>query len=365
MADCPLSLEALPPNLRKHVDPTAPKPLRVMAAKGLVPMGPPQLATALFMLTFDPEAEIAGQARATATGLGDRVLSAALRDGDLDPRVLDFFGEVLSGKETYLEWICLNASTPDETVARLAVEASEKLCETIGQNQLRLLRHEPLLRALLSNPRALRSTVDGIADFAVRAGVDLPDLPALVEARRRVFGEAPPPAEVVPTAEQLVSQFAVAEDGAAPLEEGKRLTFTQQVIKLNISQKIKLASLGNKEARTLLLRDSNKLVAMAAIQSPRITEGEVFAIANSRTAHDEVLRCVYNNREWLKNYQLKLALVKNPKVPLPTAMRFLPLLRDSDVRDLARSKNVPAGIQNQARSMMAKKEAPQGGGGGH
>ncbi|MHB1847183.1 MAG: hypothetical protein ACYCWW_20360 [Deltaproteobacteria bacterium] len=361
MPDCPLSLEALPPNLRKHVDPASAKPLRGMAAKALVPMGPPQLTTALFMLTFDPEAEIAEQARKTATGLTDRVLSAALRDGDLDPRVLDFFGRILDGKEAFLEWIILNPSALDETIAGIAATCSEKLCDLIGQNQLRLLRHEPLLRALLQNPHALRSTVDGVADFAVRAGVELTDVPALVEARRRVFGEVPAAAAPAVTAEDLVSEFAVGEDGAAPLEEGKRLTFMQKLLKLSVSQKIKLATLGNKEARTVLLRDSNKLVALAAVQSPRITDGEVLAIANSRTAHDEVLRCIYNNREWLKNYQLKLALVKNPKVPLPSAMRFLPLLRDSEIRELARSKNVPAGIQNQAKSMMAKKEAPKTG----
>ncbi len=365
MADCPLTLEALPPNFRKHVDPAAPKPLRGMAAKGLVPMAPTQSATALFMLTFDPDPEIAAQAEKTAAGLPERLLSAALRDADLHPSALDFFARVLAGKETCLEWICLNTGTADDTVARIAGEASEKLCDLISQNQLRLLRSEALLRAVLGNPRALKSTVDETADFAVRSGVRLEDVPALVEARRRIFGEeaAAAPAEETPSAEQIVETFAVAEEGGQPIEEGKRLTFTQQVMKMSISQKIKLATLGNKEARTILLRDSNKLVAMAAIQSPRITDGEVLAMANNRTAQDDVLRYICSNREWLKNYQLKLSLVKNPKVPLPTAMRFLPLLRDTDVRELSRSRNVPSGVQNMARAMVAKREAPKQGGG--
>lgn len=365
MPDCPLSLEALPPNLRKHVDPAAPKALRGMAAKGLVPMAPPQFATALFMLSFDGDLEISEQALKTAAGLPERILASALRDAELAPAALDFFAGVLAGKESCLEWICLNVATSDATVARIAADGSEKICEVISQNQLRLLRHDPLLRALLTNPRALKSTVDGVADFAVRSGVQLDDLPALVEARRRVFGEAPPPPEVAATAEELVAEFGVGDDAAQPLEEGKRLTLVQRMMKMSVSQKIKLATLGNKEARVLLLRDSNKLVAMAAVQSPRMTDGEVLAIANSRTAHEDVLRCVYNSREWTKGYQIKMALVKNPKVPLPTAMRFLPLLRDADIRELARNKNVPGGVQNQARVMVAKKEAPKTGGGGH
>src|ERR1700744_3498087 len=104
----PLPLEILPPNLRKHVEPTSPKPLRGMASKALVPMSPTQLCTALHMLAYDEDAEIAAQARATAAGLPDRILAVALRDNPLDPLTLDFFGDALVDKEPYLEFISLN-----------------------------------------------------------------------------------------------------------------------------------------------------------------------------------------------------------------------------------------------------------------
>jgi hypothetical protein len=358
MPDCPLSLEVLPPNLRKHVDPAAAQSMRMMAAKSMVPMSPLQVVTALFMLSFDPDPEVSGQARDTAAALPDRILAVALRDNSIHGETLDFLAASLPGKTTYLEWICLNASSLDPTLARIAADAPPALCDLISQNQLRLLRHEPLLRALLGNSQALRSTIDGTADFAVRSGIFADDVPALVEARKRVFGEAPA-LDLGPTAEQMVSEFQVGEEEAAPLPEGKRLTFTQKIIKMTVSQRIKLAMMGNKEARSLLLRDANKLVALAAVQSPRITDGEVLALANSRTAHEEVLRSIYQDREWTKSYQVKMALVKNPKVPLPVAMRFLPLLHDSDIKDLSRSKNIPTGVRNQARSMIAKREAPK------
>jgi hypothetical protein len=366
LPDCPLTPEDLPPNFRKHVEPTSPKALRGMAAKGLVPMAPTQSATALFMLSFDAEADIAAQARTTAAALPERILATALRDGDLHPRVLAFFAEVLTGKEAYLELLCLNPATPDETVAQIALTSSEKLSDLISQNQLRLLRHEPLLRALFQNSLALKSTMDGVADFAVRSGVYLEDVPALVDAHRRVFGGGEEtPVDTGPTADEVVAEFAVGAEATVPLEEGKRSTFTQRISKMSIAEKIKLASKGNKEARTVLLRDSNKLVAMSAIQSPRLTDGEVLAMANNRTAQEDILRYISSNRDWLKSYALKLALVKNPKVPLPTAMKFLPLLREPDIRELARDRNVPGGVKNQARVMMAKKDTRGGGGGEH
>jgi hypothetical protein len=136
-------------------------------------------------------------------------------------------------------------------------------------------------------------------------------------------------------------------------------------MKMSIAEKIKLASRGNKETRGILLRDSNKLVAVAAIRSPRITDGEVLMCASNRAVQDDVLRVIYNNRDWTKAYPIKLALVKNPKTPMALSMRFLAGLRESDVKDLARDRNVPSGIQMHAKKMMAKKEAPKQGGGGH
>lgn len=152
MADCPLTPDVLPPNFRKHVEAASPKPLRGMAAKGLVPMAPSQSATALYMLSFDAEADIAEQARATAAKLPDRILATALRDNELPPQVLAFFAQLLPDKEQYLEAICLNPTTSDETIADIALSSSEKLSEIISQNQLRLLRCEPILRSLSPTP---------------------------------------------------------------------------------------------------------------------------------------------------------------------------------------------------------------------
>ena len=148
------------------------------------------------------------------------------------------------------------------------------------------------------------------------------------------------------------------------MEEEKKLTISQRVAKMSVSEKIKLATLGNKEARTLLLRDSNKLVCMAAATSPRITEGEILSISNSRTVNSDVLRYIYSNREFLKTYAIKISLVKNPKVPLPTALKMMYTLQEKDIKELARDRNVPQTIQAQAKSLMMKKEQAAKGPGG-
>lgn len=369
MAECPLPLEILPKPLQKHADAKAPPPLRMMGAKGLVPaVAPVDLCTLLFMLAFDADEGVRETAAKSAAGLPDKIWSVALRSEGLKGPVLDWLADRFAGKEPALELVLLNAATPDETVARLAPVVTQKLTEIVRQNELRLLRHDDIIRGLCRNPNALQSSIDGACDFCVRNGLTLADVPQLVAAHVRIHGVDPTakPPEPAETAQGLIDEFGAvlsqdAEDAAAAQataeEEQKKLTINQRIMKMSVSEKIKLATLGNKEARTLLLRDSNKLVCMAAATSPRITDGEILGLANSRTVNSDVLRYVYSNREFLKTYAIKISLVKNPKVPLPTALKMMFTLQEKDIKELARDRNVPQTIQSQAKAYMMKKEA--------
>ena len=375
--DCPLPLDVLPKPLQKHADPKAPPPLRMMGAKGLVPaVAAGDLSTLLFMLSFDPDAGVRETAVKTAEGLPDKMWGVALRAEGIDGRVLDWLADRFATKEAAIELLLLNAASLDETFARLAPIVSQRLAEIVRQNELRLLRHDGILRGLCQNPNVLASTVDGACDFCVRNGLTLLDVPQSVEAHKRVHGvdpaAKPAPVETAAALMQEFGQELAHEPGeaAAPHAESveetqKKLNITQRIIKMSVSEKIKLATLGNKEARTLLLRDSNKLVCMAAATSPRITDGEILGIANSRTVNADVLRFIYSNREYLKTYAIKISLVKNPKVPLPTALKMMYTLQERDLKELARDRNVPQTIQAQAKSFLMKKEqAAKGSAGG-
>jgi hypothetical protein len=368
MADCPLPLDVLPKPLQKHADPKAPPPLRGMGAKGLVPaVAPVDLCTLLYLLSFDVDAGIAETAHKTAAGLPDKIWSVALRAEGTKPQVLDWMADRLAGNDAALELVLLNSATADDTVARLAPAVSQKLADIVRQNELRLLRDDDIIRGLCQNPNALASSVDGACDFCVRNGLTLLDVPRLVEAHKRVHGVDPTAAPPAPaeTAVALIAEYGAelaqeqgdAAAAAASAEaEQKKLTISQRIARMSVSEKIKLATLGNKGARTLLLRDSNKLVTMAAATSPRITDGEILALANSRTVNADVLRYIYSSREFLKTYAIKFSLVKNPKVPLPTALKMMYTLQEKDMKELSRDRNVPQTIQSQARAFLMKKE---------
>ena len=118
----------------------------------------------------------------------------------------------------------------------------------------------------------------------------------------------------------------------------------QKIQTMSVSEKLDLARKATKEARSILIRDSNKLVQLAVVKSPKITESEILAIATNRQVNDEVLKEIGMNKEWLRNYQVRLALVNNPKTPLSIAMAQITYLNQRDLALLAKSRGVPRPI---------------------
>jgi phosphoribosyl-dephospho-CoA transferase len=118
----------------------------------------------------------------------------------------------------------------------------------------------------------------------------------------------------------------------------------QKIQSMSVSEKLDLARKAGKDARSILMRDSNKIVQLTVIASPKITESEVLIIASNRQINDDVLRHIATKKEWMKNYQIKLALVNNPKTPLSIALRQVFYLNQRDLALLSKSRAVPRPI---------------------
>ena len=135
----------------------------------------------------------------------------------------------------------------------------------------------------------------------------------------------------------------------------ERVSINKQIMTLTVAEKIKLAMLGNKEARSILIKDANKLVSTAVFNNPRISDPEVVDAVKSRNISEEVLRIISNNRAWLRNYQVKCGLVNNPKTPLGIALKLINHLTIKDLKNLANSKNVPNVISTAAKNAFQKR----------
>src|SRR5437899_603031 len=173
-------------------------------------------------------------------------------------------------------------------------------------------------------------------------------------------------------ASELARRIEAGEDGiVVPAElveepEERRAAPPQnlyaQILRMAIAEKIKLALRGNRDARMILIRNTNKLLRRFVLLNPRIGEDEVIAVTRNKSADDELLRMIAERREWMRNYQVRLGLATNPKARLPVALRQVGTLEERDLRIIAKSKNVPAAVSAQARRLLMTTKAPKGGG---
>ena len=125
-----------------------------------------------------------------------------------------------------------------------------------------------------------------------------------------------------------------------------------QIRDMNTAERIKLALRGNKEARMILLRDSNDQIRRLVLQNPRITEEEIVMVSRDRNTDEEILKLICESRDWVKIYALRAALVENARTPTANALRLLATLDEKDLSRLGKSKAVPNVISVQARRLL-------------
>lgn len=123
---------------------------------------------------------------------------------------------------------------------------------------------------------------------------------------------------------------------------------------LPVIERMKLAMKGTREQRSQLIRDSNKLVAVAVLSSPKINESEIENFAKMANLSEDVLRIIANNRAWVKKYNIVAALTRNPKTPTAVAMRFLQRLNERDLKALSLDRNVSEPVRLAARKYLVK-----------
>jgi hypothetical protein len=148
-----------------------------------------------------------------------------------------------------------------------------------------------------------------------------------------------------------------AEVTGATKERSTRKSPVIDFTRLKLHEKIRLATLGNAYCRSNLIRDSNKMVSMAVIRSPLITDTEVVRYASNRQIGEDVIRYIANQRDFTKMYQVKLNLAQNPKCPLGFSLRFLPMLHAEDLKALSKSKNIPSALAVAARKLVQTRSA--------
>ena len=196
-----------------------------------------------------------------------------------------------------------------------------------------------------------RRTIDALPSDAVGRFIARKDVPEQMRAffvSRGIEPSAPLEAESASDEEPLVPENAADQ-------VGEETTEPTVLANLPIMQRIKLAVKGTRDHRAQLIRDSNKLVSMAVLSSPKITESEIEAYARMANLTEDVLRVIGTNRAWTKNYNVIAGLAKNPKTPPGLSMTFLQRLNEKDLKALTTDRNAPEAVRLAAKKYVKQK----------
>ncbi len=342
--DTPHKRLKVSPQVAQIVAKGAPRDVQLSAARGALPLSGKELLTVLLFFCGGKDAELRKTAVTTLRQLPTAVVLPVLQDDGVGPHLLELVARVRGSEDELAGAIIVNPQVQDATLLHLARTAPSAVLERLANHQGWLERCPEIIDAILENPQAERT-------LKFRFGWQEP---ADDQTQAEVSAEEPTEEELPDTGE-TTGEADIDEEIDGEIEEEGELSKYQISLTLKVSEKIKMGLTGDKEWRSLLTKDANKLVQAGVMKNPRITDGEVVAIARNKQSSDEMIRLILLNKDWMKLYEIKKALVMHPKTPLPKAIRMVPFLNQKDLKDLARSRNVQTILSTSARKELERK----------
>jgi uncharacterized SAM-binding protein YcdF (DUF218 family) len=387
-----LEIDSANPAVKAIITGTAPRPAQLAAARGILPLPQNDLLEVLVALTKSDDAELAQNAQSTLAAQDPLELQNAVKSDGIAPQVLNYYAESENLPKEIYEAILINQNTPAAAVAKFArLTKSGELLEYISLNQQLLIKSPAIIEAIVQNPyrtaeaerraseikreffekeRGARQIANELraqgkvaaAEFLERAESDLSLEDALflaehievpdaetndswlsLEYIEEIYEETGEQRQAI--AGKILGELRIEEEQGVSNE---RISMINRLMRMGIKDRVLMAMKGNREARNILIRDPNRVVAQAVIQNPRITEQEIEKIAAMRTAPEDVLRQIAINRNLARNYTIVHNLARNPRTPFANAINILARLHLHDLAAMAKNRNVSDAVRRHA-----------------
>lgn len=296
---------------------------RLAVCTGGVKLPAADLAEVLTVLALDSDVLIATRAQEAILALPiENFVEALNRQQALEP-LFEFAAQNLAAKPGIADALIKNKSCSAEHLVPLVKHLSALGIQALMDELERVSDSRELAEAL---EKSSSVTLEQKSQLNELLSDTLPDMDALAEA----LADAEPDNE-------------------------RRKTLLQQISTMTVSQRVKFAMKGGSEARRTLIRDTNKVVQRAVLQSPRLTEQEVEAFASMTNLTDEILRIIGKSRNFRKNYNVVRNLLNNGKTPLDITLNLLPMLNPPDLKKLGMNKNIPETLRATAVKLMRQR----------
>ena len=378
-----------------------PSNLMHAAAKGALSIPAPEMIEVMVHLAVHNKV-FGEQARLTLAGWDEQSSLAAASSPETSPEVLEYMTSPLNLRPVLLPVLLENPAVHEAWIVTLATSGSRDTVDAILKSA-RLRGSESIQNALRLNPSLAEGDLEKHLGTQTPASDDiLPPVPAeeshepdevldealaafLNEHAAEIDAEGNKPYQPIggvleeleaithrnhSADDDVLAASAAAPQGPpsskpaghafkphheAPQERGSAL---QKIAKLDIKGRIQLAMKGTKEERSLLIRDGTKIVALAVLESPKISDSEVEKFANQKNVLEAVLRAIPMKRRFFKDYAVLRNLVSNPRTPLDVSLGLMKHILVGDLRHLSANKEVSDTVRKLALKMFKQKIDP-------
>jgi hypothetical protein len=335
-------------------------------------------------------------ASATIDTLDPQSFIGLAAERNTPPTVLGFLCLWGQASRELVEAALFNSATPDAALAQLAGSTrNPAIIEAISFKQQSLIRSPAIIEAILANPAktpeaerrvrevreeffekqfgaqlvAEQERVRAEAEAEERSTVKVGGLEDLIrlglvdegiddsfvleyEHEYGPFDDRPPHPDDYLDVEQIVTEIADQESEEVSVD---RMPVFFQVAMMSVKERVLLAIKGTREARMVLIRDPNRIIATAVLRNPRISDTEIENISSMKSVPEDVLRQIGQNRAWTRSYAVIHNLVRNPRTPIATSLGFLNRIQSRDMRALSMNKNIPDVIRSTAVRLFIKR----------
>lgn len=361
---------------------SAPDKVKIAAARGALPLTPFALAEMQVLLCQDKDPMVQEAAIESLRALEAEAALEIATEKDASRELLHLIAGWSGQWAEAGAAVARRSDASPETLRMLAAQADELILEALILNQVALLE-DPELRGILLDNASLGTALrfrllDYIEEIDKESARKLsgtsdetPEPPA-AETGDDQAADGPPPAidpflaslgidaeieamlpELGIDIEQLSERSELLGDDLEDADEG----LIKRISQMNVGQKLRVALFGSKEERTILVRDSNRIVASAVVKNPKFTDSEAEAVSKSRNVSEDVLRLIARHRDFAKQYSIQHCLVLNPRTPFDISKGFILFLNDRDLTLVSKSRSVTDVVRRHAKKTLNVRQA--------
>ncbi len=338
-----------------------PEPVLKRAAAGQLSIAPEEMLEVLVLLTA--HATLGEQARQTLADWPEDSLRQMAAKPDAPGLVIRYFLAPATRRRSLAESLIAHPEVSENTLAALAYAADAGFAHFL-LSSARVQNSPAVLRALSENPElhAEKPRIQEMLNRLGGAAAEPLDYFAelwTLEREAEIEAEAPQVITLLPESDSG-EESAPAEATPEPeAEKEERMSTLQKLNKMTVSQRVKIAMLGNKEQRSILIRDGSRVVYSAVLASSKLSGPEIETIASMKNVQEGVLREMARTRKFMKSYNVIRALANNPRCPMDIALGLIKNLIVPDLKVLSMNKNVPETVRKVAlRNFKQKSAAP-------